>query len=634
MQLLKLRFNRNGKARMAILLISVFIFGLLGMVQPESAMAKTDESNPATDLTVMLNENEVAFELATYTISELESMPQVQREYSSLDSLPAPEFIAGKGIDLESFLTSLGIDINSVTHLRFYATDDVVKRMDRNMLLDTTRYYFPKIEECWDSCWDVDSYRYTDVQKASEGAVAVKPMLAITSSQGRWLEKPDWNSLDGSTCVRLCLGQASPEECCSMNFVRWIYKIEVFGKMLSGGGSSTAPKVTLNKPTFNQTYQVGDTVEIAGEVKKLSSITLTIADPDGHIVYTVFDLKAKDGSFTEEFPLGPDAVPGNYTINAGPGAVSSLSDTQNFRVAEPSASGAEITLNTPEEGQIVQPGDKVEISGSSSGLTSAKLEIIGPSEETVYISTLNKDAEFTEEFITPGDALPGDYTIQISIPGLNEDYIRVFKVAWTDEDNSSDTAVNSDTEPKSQSVFHPAVVVPTSSLKDISNHWAAEWITNLVARGAINGYLDGTFRPDTTISRAEFITAVVKAFNLTDKNGQIFVDTSGHWAQDYIATATAAGIIGGYNDSTFSPDDPITREQMAFTAVKAAHLTPAAGENQFNDSSSISDWAQDAVATAVSRQIMKGYPDNTFRPDGKATRAEAATVIVNALNLK
>ncbi|MCK9313655.1 MAG: hypothetical protein M0P20_06355, partial [Methanocorpusculum sp.] len=108
-QLITLGFKHNGKARIALLVIFMFIFGLVGMAQPGKAMAKTESSDPATSLTVVLNDNGVAFELATYTIPELERMAQVQREYSSIDSMPAPVFTAGRGIDLESFLSSQGI---------------------------------------------------------------------------------------------------------------------------------------------------------------------------------------------------------------------------------------------------------------------------------------------------------------------------------------------------------------------------------------------------------------------------------------------------------------------------------------------------------------------------------------------
>jgi len=170
------------------------------------------------------------------------------------------------------------------------------------------------------------------------------------------------------------------------------------------------------------------------------------------------------------------------------------------------------------------------------------------------------------------------------------------------------------------------------ALNDIAGHWAANNINQLVAIGAISGYSDGSFKPDNTITRAEFATVLVKAFQLASQDGKAFTDTAGHWAEDYIAAAVANGIVSGYDDDTFGPDDLITREQMAVMIVKAAKLAPAAGESQFADSGSISGWAQEAVATATEKGIMKGYPDNTIQPQGSATRAEAVTVIVKALS--
>ncbi len=173
-------------------------------------------------------------------------------------------------------------------------------------------------------------------------------------------------------------------------------------------------------------------------------------------------------------------------------------------------------------------------------------------------------------------------------------------------------------------------VQPT--LNDIAGHWAANNINQLVASGAIKGYSDGSFKPDNTITRAEFATMLVKAFQLTTQGGKTFTDTAGHWARESIATAAANGVVSGYDDDTFRPDDLITREQMAVLIVKAAKLAPATGEPQFADSGSISGWAKEAVATATQNSIMKGYPDNTIQPQGSATRAEAVTVIVKALS--
>lgn len=170
------------------------------------------------------------------------------------------------------------------------------------------------------------------------------------------------------------------------------------------------------------------------------------------------------------------------------------------------------------------------------------------------------------------------------------------------------------------------------TFNDIDGHWAQSKIEELVALDVINGYPDGSFKPDGTITRAEFATMLVKAFELSPQSGKVFADTTGHWAGDYIATAEANGLVSGYDASTFGPDDLITREQTAIMIVKAAGLTMISEETSFADNSGISGWAKDAVATAVANGLMKGYPDNTFRPPGSATRAEAVTVILSALN--
>ncbi len=171
----------------------------------------------------------------------------------------------------------------------------------------------------------------------------------------------------------------------------------------------------------------------------------------------------------------------------------------------------------------------------------------------------------------------------------------------------------------------------TVTLNDIANHWAEDNINKLVASGAIGGYPNGSFKPNTTITRAEFTTILVKAFDISLQSDKIFNDTSGHWAQEYISTAGLKGIVNGYADNTFGPDDLITRQQMAVMIFKAAGLLPKTEATQFADNGSISDWALEAIKTVTENEIMKGYPDNTFKPLGNATRAEAVTAILNAL---
>lgn len=169
---------------------------------------------------------------------------------------------------------------------------------------------------------------------------------------------------------------------------------------------------------------------------------------------------------------------------------------------------------------------------------------------------------------------------------------------------------------------------------DITGHWAEDQIRQLISMQAIDGYPNGTFGADKAISRAEFATVLVKAFHLSYANGRVFSDTSVHWARDFIATAESHGILSGYNEDYFGPDDPITREQMAVMLVNAAELEmnkSGSLADIFHDSALISDWARPAVVTAFKQKIISGYADGCYRAKTGASRAEAVSVIVNAL---
>lgn len=162
---------------------------------------------------------------------------------------------------------------------------------------------------------------------------------------------------------------------------------------------------------------------------------------------------------------------------------------------------------------------------------------------------------------------------------------------------------------------------------DISGHWAKDSILKLTNAGVVSGYPDGTFKPTNTVTRAEFTVMLVKALNLETRVGKTFNDTNSHWAKDSISTAAAYDIISGYNENTFGPNDLITREQAAVIIARAAQLETATDELNFADSKAISSWAKPGVAAAFNSRFITGYPDNSFKPQGKTTRAEAAIII-------
>lgn len=169
------------------------------------------------------------------------------------------------------------------------------------------------------------------------------------------------------------------------------------------------------------------------------------------------------------------------------------------------------------------------------------------------------------------------------------------------------------------------------NLSDIQGHWAQGAIQDLVNAGAVLGTPAGTFQPDKNVTRAEFATMIVKAFNLESQTGKTFNDTANHWAKDAIAIANGHGIVVGYNGD-FRPDAFITNQEMAVMVVKAAKLAPATAELTFNDADQISDWAKNDVVTAFANKLIVGY-NGYFNPQNHSTKAQAAVVIRGAMLL-
>ncbi len=178
-----------------------------------------------------------------------------------------------------------------------------------------------------------------------------------------------------------------------------------------------------------------------------------------------------------------------------------------------------------------------------------------------------------------------------------------------------------------------SLLVGTVSMafSDTAGHWAEDNINALVSEGALNGYQDGTFRPDNNITRAEASKLI---WNLRkDLTGEYMlsfndVDASG-WSAAYIAALSSEGIINGYGDGTFRPENPITRAEFAKMTSAALGNRLGGGGTVYSDT--VGHWAQQEIGKLLENGIIKGYQGGIFSPDTLITRAEASSIILRAM---
>ena len=169
----------------------------------------------------------------------------------------------------------------------------------------------------------------------------------------------------------------------------------------------------------------------------------------------------------------------------------------------------------------------------------------------------------------------------------------------------------------------------------LAGSWYYDNVMQAAAAGIVSGYPDGTFKPGNSVTRRDFAIMLTQMLGVSNDGTAVspFIDVDD---DDYgvvsIAYCKAHNIISGYDDGTFKPDATITRQEAASMIVKAMGVSKASDE-LYPDDSTIAGWAKDAVYKAKAAGLMKGYEeDGTFRPTGKITRAEAASIMVNALN--
>jgi subtilisin family serine protease len=171
--------------------------------------------------------------------------------------------------------------------------------------------------------------------------------------------------------------------------------------------------------------------------------------------------------------------------------------------------------------------------------------------------------------------------------------------------------------------------------RDISRHWAAGSIVSVTEAGLMHGYAQAEFRPDQSLTRAEAVSTLVQAFRPKASPAGAalrFGDIPrGNWAYEAVARADAAGWLSHFGGARFEPYRPITRAEAADLLAKAAGLgRPKPYASTFADVP-VRHWASPSLEALVRRGWLSGYPGGDFRPDRTITRAEWAALLARLL---
>lgn len=183
---------------------------------------------------------------------------------------------------------------------------------------------------------------------------------------------------------------------------------------------------------------------------------------------------------------------------------------------------------------------------------------------------------------------------------------------------------------------NPSKVSVNTIFADLGGHWAAAFVEALVNKGLISGFPDGTFSPESPITRAQYAAIIAKTFVLPPSNKiSNFPDVKpDFWAASAILSAANMGFISGFPDGTFRPGQNLTKIQAIVSIVNGLKIS---GGNPnvltvYRDRAQIPSYASNAVAVATQKLLVVNYPDTQqLEPLQEITRSEVAALIYQAL---
>ncbi|MCS7464380.1 pectinesterase family protein [Paenibacillus doosanensis] len=424
------------------------------------------------------------------------------------------------------------------------------------------------------------------------------------------------------------------------------------GSSGGGGGGASASDTGGTTPTDNGTETSTEgPVRLSADAMQVSTLSAGVVQVtvDTAQLSAAIQAAADRGGQTVELDMPSDASALRLVLPAGAAAAaaSSVSIIVNAGFASyelPLSDIAKLKTAGAQQADIVltmSQGDSKLTALAEEQAAKAGAKLLAPIVQfriTVDANGRSEELEGASVFAVHTIVLPGtvDDTIATGVivdPATGQ--VRFVPAVFTTK-NGMTTA----------KLLHPGngvytVVEAGKTFTDLKRHWAQKEIELLASKLVVQGTDADAFEPDRLVTRAEFASLLVRSLGLDRQNaGASFSDVKpGDWFAGDVNAAVSAGLVEGFEQGQFKPNDTITREQMAVMIARAAQFAgkPASGAADaqaraaYSDASGISGWAEQAVLWTVQAGIMQGTDAHTLAPSERTTRAQAAVMLKRLL---
>lgn len=247
-----------------------------------------------------------------------------------------------------------------------------------------------------------------------------------------------------------------------------------------------------------------------------------------------------------------------------------------------------------------------------SGEAKASVIISGTNDAT---GTVDSEGQFSVEVELKGSGETDTFSVSLKDAAGNvssASKITIVSSATVSTDDTSDDSTSEEV-----------------SFPDTTGHWAEDYIKTLYSKGIIGGYANGNFGPDDSVTRAQILKMALLAFDHdASSSSSDFSDVlTDSWYVDYVSYAKSQGIVDGYSDGTFKPDNYVDRAgAIKIILLAAGRDVGTSTASNFSDVSS-SDWFATYTAYAKANGIIGGYSDGTYKGGQNISRAEVAKIL-------